>query len=38
VLRGQYNPGVLTDLLLGAGVFGGLAAAVGLAGFSRRDV
>ena len=38
VLRGQYNTGALTDLILGAGVLSGIAAAIGLAGFSRRDV
>ncbi len=38
VLRGQYNSRLLTDVLLGAAGLSGVAAAIGLAGFSRRDV
>jgi len=38
VLRGQFNEGLLTDLLLGSAALCALAAAVGLVGFSRRDV
>jgi ABC-2 type transport system permease protein len=38
VLRGQYNPGLVTDLVLGAVGLSGLAAAVGVVGFNRRDV
>ena len=38
VLRGQYNAGVLLNLVLGSAGLSALAAAVGLYGFSRRDV
>ncbi|MBX9624149.1 MAG: ABC transporter permease [Gemmataceae bacterium] len=38
VLAGQYNPGVLADIVLGSLGLSGLAAAVGLVGFARRDV
>src|SRR5262245_22080590 len=38
VLRGQFNEGMLTDLVLGSAVLCGLAAVVGLVGFSKRDV
>jgi hypothetical protein len=38
VLRGQYNPSLLTDLVLGSAVLCGLAAVVGAVGFNRRDV
>lgn len=38
VLRGQYNGSLLTNIVLGSVVLSGLAAAVGLLGFGRRDV
>jgi hypothetical protein len=38
VLQGQFNEKLLTDLVLGSAVLCGLAAVVGLVGFSRRDV
>lgn len=38
VLQGQFNTGLLANLLLAAVGLSGLAAAVGLVGFSRRDV
>jgi hypothetical protein len=38
VLRGQFNGGVLFNLVLAATGLSVLAAAVGLHGFSRRDV
>lgn len=38
MLQGQYNPAVLTQLLVGAGGLSAAAAAVGLLGFSKRDV
>lgn len=38
VLRGQFNEGMLSDLVLGATALCSLAAVVGLIGFSRRDV
>lgn len=38
VLRGQFNNGLLGDLVLGAAGLSALAAVVGLVGFSRRDV
>lgn len=38
VLMGQYDPGLLRDVVLGSAVLCGLAAAVGLVGFARRDV
>jgi hypothetical protein len=38
ILRGQYNPTLLTNLVLGAAGLSGLAAAVGAVGFNRRDV
>ncbi len=38
VLQGQYNPAVLTQLLVASGVLSLGAAAVGLIGFSKRDV
>jgi ABC-2 type transport system permease protein len=38
VLQGHYNPAVLTQLLAGSGILCAAAAAVGLIGFSKRDV
>jgi putative exporter of polyketide antibiotics len=38
VLRGQFNEGLLSDLVLGSAILCSLAALVGLIGFSRRDV
>ena len=38
VLRGQYDPAVATQMVAASAVLSGLAAAVGLVGFSRRDV
>lgn len=38
VLRGQFNPTVLTNLVLGSVALSGAAAAVGVVGFNRRDV
>lgn len=38
VLMGQYNTGLLTNLMLGSLVISGVAAAVGLFGFGKRDV
>lgn len=38
VLMGQYNGGLLTNLVLGSLAVSGLAAAVGVLGFGRRDV
>ena len=38
VLQGQYNPAALTQLLTTSAVLCALAAAVGLLGFSKRDV
>lgn len=38
VLQGQYDPAVLTDIVVGSAALSGLAAAVGLVGFARRDV
>jgi len=38
VLRGQYNGALLSNVVLGAFAASGLAAVVGLLGFSRRDV
>jgi hypothetical protein len=38
VLRGQFNEGLLSDLVLGSAVLCVLAAVVGLVGFSKRDV
>jgi hypothetical protein len=38
VLRGQYDPAVVTQMVAASAVLSGLAAAVGLVGFSRRDV
>jgi hypothetical protein len=38
VLRGQFNEGLLSDLVLGSAVLCLIAAVVGLIGFSRRDV
>ena len=38
VLRGQYDPDVVTQVLVTAGILSGLAAIVGLAGFGRKDV
>jgi hypothetical protein len=38
VLRGQFNPAVLKDLVLASAGLSAMAAAVGLVGFSRRDV
>ena len=38
VLQGQYNPAVLTQLLVASGAVSAAAAVVGLIGFSRRDV
>ena len=38
VLRGQFNEGLLTDLVAGSAALCALAAVVGLVGFSKRDV
>jgi hypothetical protein len=38
VLRGEFNPDVLTDLVMASVGLSALAAVVGLVGFSRRDV
>ncbi|MDB5306402.1 MAG: family transporter protein [Gemmataceae bacterium] len=38
VLMGHYNGGLLTNLVLGSVVLSGLAAAVGVLGFGKRDV
>lgn len=38
VLAGQYNPGLLWDVVVGSLGLSGLAAVVGLVGFARRDV
>lgn len=38
VLKGQFNPGMLSDLVLASLGLSALAAALGLVGFSRRDV
>jgi hypothetical protein len=38
VLRGQYDPAVVTQMVVASTVLSGLAAAVGLVGFTRRDV
>jgi ABC-2 type transport system permease protein len=38
MLMGQYNTGLLSDLMLGSLALSGLAAAVGLLGFGKRDV
>ena len=38
VLRGQFNEGMLSDLVFGSAIMCMLAAIVGLIGFSRRDV
>ncbi len=38
VLMGQYNAAGLTNLVLGSAALSGLAAAVGVVGFARRDV
>ena len=38
VLQGQYNPAVLTQLLVASSVLCAVAAVVGLIGFSKRDV
>jgi ABC-2 type transport system permease protein len=38
VLQGQYNPAMLTQLLVACGVLSLAAAVVGLIGFSKRDV
>jgi hypothetical protein len=38
VLRGQYDPAVVTQMVAAATVLSGLASAVGLVGFTRRDV
>jgi ABC-2 type transport system permease protein len=38
MLMGQYNTGLLSDLMLGSVALSGLAAAVGLLGFGKRDV
>ena len=38
VLRGQFSGTLLTDIILGSAMLSGLAAAIGVVGFSRRDV
>jgi len=38
VLRGQYDPALLTQLAVASAALSAMAAVVGLAGFSRRDV
>jgi hypothetical protein len=38
ILRGQYDADLVTELAITAGVLSGLAAIVGLIGFSRKDV
>ena len=38
VLQGQYNPAVLTQLLVACGGLSLVAAVIGLIGFSKRDV
>ncbi len=38
VLRGEYSPSAIWELVGGAAVLSGLAAVVGLIGFGRRDV
>lgn len=38
VLRGQYDPGLIGQVMMIAGGLSALAAAVGLIGFSRKDV
>ena len=38
VLMGQYSAAGLTNLVLGSAALSALAAAVGVVGFSRRDV
>jgi ABC-2 type transport system permease protein len=38
VLRGQYDPGLVTEVVAASVVLSGAAAVVGLVGFSRKDV
>ncbi len=38
VLRGQYDPALVSQVVIASAILSGLAAAVGLAGFSRKDV
>jgi hypothetical protein len=38
VLRGQYDPALVTQLVVASAALSALAAAVGLVGFSRKDV
>jgi hypothetical protein len=38
VLRGEYDPGLVTEVVAAAAVLSGAAAVVGLVGFGRKDV